>query len=165
MGLFLPSLFIERITDLTPERLSELGIDALALDVDNTLARPRIKTPFPDVDDWIALMKKNRINLFIVSNAMPKRVAPIAKRFSLPFIPIAGKPFPFGLFRVMKKTGMSRKRLAMVGDQVFTDIVAAKLAGVYSILVRPGEPEPSWLYRIKRRAEARVIRKYQRKHM
>ncbi|MDR1892223.1 MAG: YqeG family HAD IIIA-type phosphatase [Oscillospiraceae bacterium] len=160
MGLLLPRLFLENITFLTPEMLQRRGISALALDVDNTLARPKIKTPFPGVCDWLVGMKAAGIKLVIVSNALPKRVRPLAEDLGLPFISLACKPFPIALFRAEKKLGAGRKQLALAGDQVFTDTLAAKLAGVFSVLVRPGVPEKHWIYRLKRQLESRIIKRY-----
>jgi len=71
---------------------------------------------------------------------------------------MAVKPLPVGCWRAARKLGLARRQTAMVGDQLFADVVAGKLAGVKTILVRPIHPEEEpWFTRLKRPLERAVL--------
>ena len=159
----MPRLFLDGVTDITPGMLENLGIKTLALDVDNTLAPPKSMIPFDGVLEWIGNMQANGIALFIVSNAKKRRVEPFANSLGLSFTSLALKPFPFCFSRAAKSAGVKKKEIAMVGDQVFTDMISANTAGVYSLLVRLKVSESHWSYKFKRRFEVNVINRYHKK--
>ena len=159
MPLFYPTLYRERVTDITPGDLRGLGVRGLLLDVDNTLARHGSQFLDPAVEAWLAEMKAAGISLTIVSNALPRRVEPFARRVGLRFIAFACKPGPFGFLRGARRLGLPRKQCAAVGDQVFTDILGANLCGIPCIQLQPIEPEKKPLLRFKRRLEAWLRRR------
>jgi predicted HAD superfamily phosphohydrolase YqeG len=72
----------------------------------------------------------------------------------LPVVCQACKPLPFGCRAAVRRIGAERCRTAMVGDQLFADILAGRLAGLTCILVRPIHPEQEhWFTRMKRPLE------------
>jgi uncharacterized protein len=74
------------------------------------------------------------------------------------------KPLPFRCRAIMRTLGFDRRRTALVGDQLFSDVMAARLAGVASILVRPIHPEEErWFTRLKRPLERALLRRMDRK--
>ena len=137
MSLFFPTLYRRRITDVTTEDLHRLGVECLLLDVDNTLTTHDA----PDLTDmvkvWLTMMSEAGFSLIIVSNNSAERVAPFAEKIGLPFYAHARKPLPFGFRAAANKMGCVRKRCVVIGDQLFTDMLGANLAGVPSILLEP----------------------------
>ncbi|AEH50422.1 HAD-superfamily hydrolase, subfamily IIA [Pseudothermotoga thermarum DSM 5069] len=79
---------------------------------------PSLEGPLPDAGSYIALIEKS-------TGRLPDY--------------IVGKPNPLMLEMVMKKTGVSREKIAMVGDRLYTDIEFARRSGILSILVLTGE--------------------------
>ena len=78
----------------------------------------------------------------------------------IPFVATACKPFPFGCRRAIRNMKLNHGRTAMVGDQLFADIMAGRLAGLIAILVRPIRPEEEpWFTRLKRPVERFVLRR------
>ncbi len=151
---FAPHLRIQSVQQLTPERLRELGVDALLLDVDCTLTRYRREEVPPEVAAWLTQMRAAGIGLCLVSNGRGHRIGRLAERLEVPCVAMALKPFPFGCRRAVRKMGFSPKRTAMVGDQVFADVAAGRLAGLRTILVAPLHPEDEpWYTRLKRPLE------------
>jgi len=71
-----------------------------------------------------------------LSNGTRKRVAHWSQELSVSGFALSGKPF-WGFQKGLKQLGSQAKHTAMVGDQLFTDICGAKLAGMKSILVEP----------------------------
>lgn len=162
MSLFYPDILKNRITDITYDDLRKLGVRGLLLDVDNTLTTHGSQVLDPAVHAWLDYMKSMNIDLTIVSNAFPKRVRPFAARVGLKFISLACKPFPLGFIRGARRLGIPRSQCAAIGDQTFTDIIGAKLAGVHSIQLLPILPEHQLTLRFKRRIERYILNKYRK---
>jgi uncharacterized protein len=155
-----PHLRVESVLDLTVQRLRDLGLEALLLDADCTLKRYGTASCAPDVEGWIQGLQEAGLRLCLVSNGHGRRIGQFAESLGLPFVAHACKPLPLGVTAAMHKLGTARPHTAMVGDQVFADVMAGRLAGVYTILVRPlGPEEEPWFTRLKRRPEALVLRR------
>jgi len=163
MTIFLfPTVVKKSITDITPGDLERLGVRGLLLDVDNTLTKPHSQELEPRIKQWLADMKAAGIELTIVSNGFPRRVRPFALKVGLRCIAFACKPSPIGFIRGARRIKLPRKQCAAVGDQTFTDILGARLAGVKSIQVMPMVQEPQWTLRLKRRIERTVLASYEK---
>ena len=158
MSLFTPTIYKRRLQDITVEDLQTLGVRGLFLDVDNTLTTHRSQHLDPAINDWLYRMQAAGISLTVVSNSNPGRVRPFAEKIGLRHISFACKPFPFGFWRAAKRLGLPLTECAAVGDQAFTDIAGAHLAGVKSIQVLPIKMETGKpLMAVKRRLEARIL--------
>lgn len=159
MALFKPTFALRSVLEITPASLKAHDIKALVLDLDNTLTTHNNPTPAEGVLDWIADMKKHGIKLIIVSNNNAERVTPFAKTLGLRFVPNGAKPLPMGFLRAVKRLGYPKKNICAVGDQIFTDIMGANLAGIRSIFVYPIEFETSLPFKIKRTVEKPLLPK------
>lgn len=156
--LFQPDLFIDSVTELTPDRLQGFGLRSLLLDVDCTLKHYRSAELPPDISRWIDTMKTADIGLCLVSNGRGPRIKKFAETVGIPFVAPAMKPLPFGVRTAIRTMQFDRKTTAMVGDQVFADLLAGKLAGVFTVLVTPLNPdEEPWFARMKRPFEKLVL--------
>ena len=154
-----PHLRVETVLDLDVDRLRRLEIDSLLLDVDCTLKRYTDRTVSDDVADWLKNLQAAEIGLCLVSNGLGKRIEEFAQAVRLPFVAKACKPLPGGCLRAVKQMGFDRRRTAIVGDQLFADIMAGRLAGLTAILVRPIHPEEEhWYTRVKRPPEKLLLR-------
>ncbi len=154
-----PHLRVERVEELTLERLREMDIEFLLLDVDCTLKRYRAAEVTPEVDAWMDELRSGGIQLCLASNGLGKRIGEFAGKVDLPFFAKALKPFPFRIRKAMRRMGYDPKKTAMVGDQLFADVIAGRLAGLTSILVRPIHPEEEhWFTRVKRPPERLLLR-------
>ncbi len=161
--MFTPDLILPSVFDITPKLLQSRGISALVLDVDNTLRTQGLEEPYPGVLDWVAEMKRAGVKLVISSNNFKRRVRPFARKLGLGFVAMSCKPFPIGLSRAVRQFGLPRRSVAIVGDQVFTDVVGGNLEGVQTILVSPYVLETNVFWRLRRALEKPVIRRYYRK--
>ncbi len=159
MALFRPTAVKQNIFALTPEFLSSLGVRALLLDVDNTIASFSSHRPLPGAVEWANTLKAAGFQLVIVSNNFKRRVSAFAKEFGLPFISFAMKPFPFGYRKGMRLCRVKRRECAIIGDQIFTDVVGANLCGMRSVLLTPIEPEDGVTFRIRRHFEKGLRKK------
>ena len=140
-----PTAMVRRVYDLAPGQLREWGVEGLVLDVDNTLTYDNSQQLQPQVTAWLETMQAEGFALLILSNNSAARVEPFARRNGLLFEAGAGKPLPGGLRRAAAHLGLPREKVLMVGDQLFTDILAANLYGCRSVLVEPFSPETAWI--------------------
>jgi uncharacterized protein len=153
-----PHYRIHCVWELTPERLCRWGLRALLLDVDCTLTRYHQGQPLPEAMLWIEQIRLAGIPLCLVSNGLGPRIELFAERLGLPCVSRAMKPFPWGVLEAVKKLGCPPSQTAIVGDQIFADVMAGRLAGIRSILVDPIHPEEEpWWTRMKRMPERVVL--------
>ena len=133
-----PQYMFSTTTDISLEFLKAKGIDFLMLDLDNTLARYGEHTLREDIAGWAKTLQKNGILLFIVSNSHKSdRVGAFAKALGVEYVKAAGKPSSSGVLRAIETVEADKKSSALVGDQVYTDTLAANQAGIISITVKP----------------------------
>ena len=135
---FRPQYAFKVFADISPEFLKGLGVKFLMLDLDNTIASYNEHTPSEACLRWVADMKENDIELFFVSNSRRKtRVDEFADALGIGFLKRAHKPSPSALLQAVESKGFRADESALVGDQIFTDILAANRAGVVSIITKP----------------------------
>lgn len=163
--LFRPHYQVERVEELTPDTLQKWQLRWLLLDVDCTLTRYRRRDVSEAVAAWIETLRGNGVGLCLVSNGLSQRIEEFAQRRDLPFVGRALKPLPFGIWTAMRRLQAVRTETAMVGDQVFADMMAGNLAGVRTILVDPIHPEEEpWFTQLKRGPERWLRRRWLRRH-
>ncbi len=156
MALLLPTVSLEKVTEITPELLRRMRVRALLLDVDNTLAPHGSQTPFAGTVEWARRLREEGFRILIFSNNFERRVRPLARQYGLPAFSMALKPLPFAYGRAAALLGVPAREAAAVGDQIFTDILGANLARMQSILLVPEERERSLGFRIRRGLEKPV---------
>ncbi len=112
-------------------------IRGIILDLDNTIAPRRAASVSPEVTKWLTALKEEGLRLLLLTNAGRERVQRFKDQLGIEAIPNAMKPFPGAYRRAIKMLGFPPARVAVIGDQVFTDIWGGNLAGAYTILIKP----------------------------
>ena len=161
---FKPHIRLDRITEITVELLNKFEIKALILDVDNTLSTHHGQILTDGLPEWLELMKENGIFLTVLSNSKEARVKPFAEKINLEYISLGLKPLPNGFLKAKKKYGLKFKNTAIVGDQIFTDILGGNLVGLRTILLTPIKLETTYGFRFKRWVERIVFKLYKIKN-
>ena len=110
------------------------------LDVDNTLTADGSQQLDDSVAAWLDAMRAAGISLTIVSNNTARRVRPFAEKLGLRWVALACKPLPVGLAVARRRLGVKRRQMAMVGDQIFSDRLAAGLFGIRCLFLLPRSP-------------------------
>lgn len=162
--LLKPDIKLERVTDITLEILKKYNLTALILDVDNTLSTHHGQILTDGLAEWLAYMQENGINLMVLSNSKEARVKPFAEKIGLNYISLGLKPLPSGFLRAIKALGIKRKNIAIVGDQIFTDVLGGNIVGLKTILLTPIKLETTWGFRFKRKIERLVFKIYKIKN-
>lgn len=155
--VFRPTYVFNDITGITPKFLKRKHIKGIVLDIDNTLTTHNNPVPPQSSMDWLASVKKAGIKLIIVSNNKPPRVEPFAQLLELEYVANGRKPLTYGINEAVKRLGFEKCDIAAIGDQIFTDIMGANLAGIRSCFVYPLEPETSLPFRFKRTIEKPLL--------
>lgn len=110
---------------------------------------------------WCDELRENGIKLIIVSNSNKKeKLEKVSKNLNIEYIQFAMKPLKRGFKKAMKKLGLPPENIAAIGDQVFTDVIGANHARMYSILVKPLDEKDIFLTIIKRPLENYILKKY-----
>lgn len=158
-----PKEYLNSVKEISIDLLEKNNIKGLILDVDNTLIDFNRKMP-KGVENWIQNMKNLGIKFCILSNSNNiEKVGAVAEKLQIPFIHFAKKPFKAGFKKAQKVLGLDEKQIAVVGDQIFTDVVGANLSKMFSILVKPIDEKDYLITRIKRPVEKFIINCYIRK--
>ena len=157
-SLFHPDLWVGSVTDIAIDSLQAKGIRGLILDLDETLVAAIEHTPSPQVSAWIQQMK-SAFSLYILSNnRSSSRVRRVAEELHVPFSHLAAKPRRRGFRTALSELGLEPQEVAIVGDQVFTDILGGNRLGAFTILATPIAPESKLWRKIMRACEGIVLR-------
>ena len=159
LSLLKPDAAFRNIYNITPELLFKFGIKALVLDIDDTLIAKKSNIITKELINWVYTFKENDIPIYIISNNFKKRVMPISDKLGVPFIYFALKPFPKGINKARKIFKVTKKDVCIIGDQIFTDVISGKLAGVFTVLVDPISTSHSITIKLKRFLEKKIRRK------
>lgn len=157
LSLFTPDRAVASVADLDPALLLGGGIRGIILDLDNTIVPWGEATPPPFVREWVRRVRAGGLRACIVSNNSRVWVAQVGEILDLPVVGWAVKPMPFGLLRAMALMGTRRRETALIGDQLFTDVLGGNLLGVHTILVEPLSVREFATTRLVRRIE-RLVR-------
>ena len=137
----IPKYMYNLITDITPEDLRKMGVRAVGIDLDNTTVYDSGLKILSGVPEWILKIKQAGFLICIVTNTFTLRAAIIGKRLNVPYYAMSDKPKSKNVIKAAQKAGIDISEFALVGDRLFTDVVAANEAGAISIKTEPFQNE------------------------
>ena len=159
-----PKIYLNNVKEITLEYLNKNNIKGLILDVDNTLI-DYDEQMLEGTEEWCNNLKQNSIKFCIVSNSnRTRKVRNVAKKLNIPYINLAFKPSKKGLLKAKKILNIENKNIAVVGDQIFTDVIGANRCKMHSILVKPIKEKDIFITLIKRPLENFIIKIYLEKN-
>jgi HAD superfamily phosphatase (TIGR01668 family) len=135
--VFRPDGYARRLSDVSLDDLRARGFLAIIVDLDNTLVGYGQDHLAAEDRAWIASARDRGFGVCLVSNNFTGRVARVGAELGVPAIASALKPLPTGFARALRTMHVSRGRTVVVGDQLFTDVLGAKLLGIHAILTEP----------------------------
>lgn len=134
-GRALPQLPLQELLD------RPVPIRALVLDVDRTLLPRRSTTLPPSAEQWLREARQHLPIHLLSNNPSRRRIGTVAAQLGVPFTTSAGKPRRAALRRVLADLNLPPAQVALVGDRLFTDVLAGNRLGLFTILVKPIDPE------------------------
>lgn len=141
----LPKVIVPMLPDISPEYLRMENIRLLMLDFDNTIIPYTTNSATGEMEQWLETMKDSGILLCVVSNSKRDRVKIFCEKYGIDCVTHAKKPFSKGIQECLERYGIPEGQCALVGDQIYTDVLGANCAGVRSILVKSIDNHTFWL--------------------
>jgi len=132
-----PDGYARRLCNVSLEDLAARGMRGIIVDLDNTLVGYGQEHLAPEDAAWIAEARDRNFRVCLVSNNFTTRVLRVGAELGVPAVPSALKPLPRGFSRALRLLGTAKHQTVVVGDQLFTDVLGAKLLGIHSILTQP----------------------------
>lgn len=159
--IFYPKSYFNNILEIKKEFLIKNNIEAILLDIDNTLIDHQ-NNVIEGLESWVENLKEQNIKFCILSNTNSKKKAQkMANMLKIPYIYFAKKPFKSGFNRAKQILQISENsKIAVIGDQVMTDILGANRSNMYSILVAPLNSKDIFITRFNRMLEKKILKKY-----
>ena len=136
---FLKADFLaDNIYEISGEALERRGIRLLLADLDNTLVPYGVPLPDQKLIDWRDELRACGVTLFVLSNNRKEhRPRVFAEALGVPYIGHAAKPYKKSFRRAMEEMHVTKDQTAIIGDQIFTDVLGGNRAGISTILVKP----------------------------
>ncbi|WP_260107751.1 YqeG family HAD IIIA-type phosphatase [Planococcus sp. 107-1] len=160
---FIPSQYVRKVYDISPEMLLEQNVTGIITDLDNTLVEWDRADATPMLIDWLKGMKDAGIQVVIVSNNNELRVKSFADPLGIPFIFQARKPMGRAFRKALAIMHVKRENVVVIGDQMLTDIFGGNLNKFHTILVLPVAQSDGFFTRFNRMVERRIMKKLKQK--
>lgn len=159
---FIPFAHATSIYEIDVAFFKKQGIKVLFMDLDNTLDSYKVKEPKERTIELVRQLKENGVTPVIISNNKPHRVCGYADELGVEFLASARKPFSKKIKAEIARRGLTPEQVMLVGDQLMTDVLAGKGAGIKVVLTEKVVKEDQWTTHINRLMD-RPIRRYHRK--
>lgn len=130
-------MYVDSIMDIPLDKLKQMNIQTFIFDLDNTITGWNSNEITTEVSDWFKKIKEAGFKACILSNNGHLRVYQVAQDLGIPFICRAKKPRRGAFNRAVSLMGVKPEQTAVIGDQIFTDILGGNRAGLFTILVVP----------------------------
>lgn len=163
MRKFYPSLVVDSPLDVGVSFFSDHRIKTVLIDADNTLLAPGEDHSSIALKDWIMDLKAKGLRVYLISNNTPQRIAAAMRDLDVEGLSFANKPLTYRIRRFMKIHAIDAQNCCFIGDQLFTDMLAAHSLNMISILVTQISPKDYFYTRWIRRIESRILRKGEEK--
>lgn len=156
-----PDIYVKSISAITASMLTKMGMEAVVLDIDNTLVPHNDPNPTREVMDFLEDMRKNNIKICVVSNNSYDRAKKFCDRIGVTdFVARAFKPRAYGYLKAAELLGVDAAKTVAIGDQLFTDVLGGRRAGCYTVLVDPiKEGNEGMFIAVKRFIEKPFVKK------
>jgi len=136
--LLKPKAYLSSLLNIDLKRLkNDFKIKGIIIDLDNTTVAWGSDNVDESIVSWIKEAKKNDISLYLVSNTLSGRVKRFAEILKIPYNSNSFKPLHSAFKKALKTMGTTYEDTAVIGDQIFTDILGGNRLNMYTILVNP----------------------------
>lgn len=159
MKRYVPKIYQKDIYSINYQKLKDNNIKCLLYDLDNTLISPVSKKITKDLEKLISKLKKQNFRVIIFSNSPKKRVSKIADKLKVEYVAFAMKPFKFKFNSFLNKNKYNKNEVAIIGDQLYTDIIGGNKVGIITILVDTIDEQDILITKINRFREKRLEKK------
>lgn len=157
MEKYVPNIYQKSIYTINYAKLLSKGIRCLLFDLDNTLVAHGDKTPPLKTKQLFINLKQKGFKVIIFSNSYKTKVNKYKMFFGVDGYANARKPSLTTFRKILNKYGYNEKEVAIIGDQIFTDILGGNKMGITTILVKPLSEKDIIFSRFNRILEKRIL--------
>lgn len=157
--LLQPDLIVDHLFDIPLEELKQKRIQGIIFDLDNTIIAWSGNEMEADIVSWLHGLKTRGFQIYIVSNSLKNRVKKIADMLRVGYTARAGKPMSGGFFKALQYFSLDGERVAVVGDQLLTDVLGGNRIGAFTILVKPLGENEFFTTKLTRKLEKILLKK------
>ena len=158
--MLVPEAMYNDIYEISAEEIVAKNKKAIIFDIDNTVAPYEIATPTGEMKDYFDTLVNAGLRIAFVSNNKHDRARIFTAELGFFFVSDASKPSPKGILKCIAHLECKKEETLLIGDQIFTDCLAAHRAGIECFLVKPIKDKPTVFFRIKRALEKPFIKIY-----
>ena len=163
--LYKPDMYKKDIYSVDYKKIKSYGIKCLLFDLDNTLVPYYRNKPSRKVKDFIERLKDMGFKVILFSNSNKKRLTPFKEILELDCSASSRKPSERKFKKVLLEYKFQESEVAIIGDQIITDVFGGNRVGIFSVLVNPiSYREPIWT-KFNRLRERIIIRKLEKKDL
>ena len=159
MEIYIPDIYQKSIYAIDYQKLIDRGIKCLLFDLDNTLVPISDKAPNQKLKNFFKKLKSMGFKVVIFSNSNKHRLLPLKNELEVDCSASSHKPRPNKFLQVLRIYGSSISEVAIIGDQLLTDVVGGNRVGITTILVNPISTKDFFWTRFSRKKEARIMKK------
>lgn len=163
MNYFYPDVYQKSIYTINYDKLKENGIKCLLFDLDNTCVPYVDKKPTKKLKNHFDKLKDSGFTVIIFSNSPRNRLEPFKKYLNVDCCPSARKPRKAKFIKVLKEYKLDLSEVAIIGDQLVTDIYGGNRVGITTVLVNPMSDIDMPFTKIHRYIERNEINKMNKK--
>lgn len=165
MEKYVPKIYAPSIDKVPYDLLKRKGITHLLFDLDNTLVPPHSKKVSTKVKELFKGLKEKGFTVIIFSNSPHKRLRPFGTDLEVDFNAFSMKPFQRSFRKILKKYNIEKNAVAIIGDQILTDILGGNRCGITTILITPLSTNDMILTKWNRFRENRIIQKLEKRNL
>lgn len=132
---FMPDIYQKSIFSINYNKLKASGIKCLVFDLDNTISPITVNVPDKKTKELFVKLKSLGFKCLILSNSGKRRVEPFKNALSIDAGFSSRKPKSDKYLKIMNNYNFNPNQIAVVGDQLLTDVYGANKVGITSILV------------------------------
>ena len=162
MDIFVPDMYCQSIYKINYEKLKKMKIKCLLFDLDNTIAPYSKLEPDKKIMDLFNELEKS-FKVIIMSNSGKKRLTPFKEKLNVDVAYSSMKPLKKKYKKILRLYRFEAREVAMIGDQLITDVFGANRMGMYTILVNPISNIAPFMTRFNRRLEKHIIKHYNKR--
>lgn len=165
MERFIPDIYQKSIYTIDYNKLKNRGIKCLLFDLDNTLVPASVKVPNKKIKELFTELKEKEFTIVLFSNSPKKRLAPFKEELEIDALASAKKPLSRSFLKVMRQYKLTVSEVAIIGDQLLTDIWGGNRVGITTILINPVSKKDMVFTKINRAFEDSIIKKLRSKEL
>lgn len=156
LALLRPDLYASSLCQIDLSRLAAAGIKGIVFDIDNTVVRWGSQDVSDVVFEWLGDAKAQGFRMCVLSNNLKRRIEDVSRILGIPAAR-GLKPTKSAFRSALALLGTTPRETAVVGDQLFTDVLGGNLVGLYTVLVKPMSDAEFITTRVVRRLEKVVL--------